>query len=125
MSLPCNSINNSFHTIYSEVYLFRLFSIERQRFIYKKKSYKKSLQSVLTNMLFFFNDIVLQHLNWIRSDVSLLHWLQHVPKINGEIPSADEETSDHQRLLDRFGSAFSLHIHYFFGLEKIYQMALV
>ncbi|XP_057979144.1 OVARIAN TUMOR DOMAIN-containing deubiquitinating enzyme 12 isoform X2 [Malania oleifera] len=25
----------------------------------------------------------------------------HVPKINGEIPSVDEETSDHQRLLDR------------------------
>ncbi|XP_044462072.1 OVARIAN TUMOR DOMAIN-containing deubiquitinating enzyme 9-like isoform X2 [Mangifera indica] len=25
----------------------------------------------------------------------------HVPKINGEIPSADEEISDHQRLLDR------------------------
>ncbi|CAI9091141.1 OLC1v1026084C2 [Oldenlandia corymbosa var. corymbosa] len=25
----------------------------------------------------------------------------HVPKINGEIPSADEATSDHQRLLDR------------------------
>ncbi|KAL6980324.1 hypothetical protein U1Q18_052669 [Sarracenia purpurea var. burkii] len=25
----------------------------------------------------------------------------HVPKINGDIPSADEETSDHQRLLER------------------------
>ncbi|XP_052185462.1 OVARIAN TUMOR DOMAIN-containing deubiquitinating enzyme 9-like isoform X3 [Diospyros lotus] len=25
----------------------------------------------------------------------------HIPKINGEMPSADEETSDHQRLLDR------------------------
>lgn len=28
--------------------------------------------------------------------------LQHVPKINGEIPSIDEATSDHQRLTDRF-----------------------
>ncbi|XP_039071950.1 OVARIAN TUMOR DOMAIN-containing deubiquitinating enzyme 9-like isoform X2 [Hibiscus syriacus] len=27
--------------------------------------------------------------------------IPHVPKINGEIPSVDEETSDHQRLLDR------------------------
>ncbi|XVE75393.1 hypothetical protein DITRI_Ditri12bG0090700 [Diplodiscus trichospermus] len=27
--------------------------------------------------------------------------IPHVPKINGEIPSADEEISDHQRLLDR------------------------
>ncbi|XP_041994776.1 OVARIAN TUMOR DOMAIN-containing deubiquitinating enzyme 9-like isoform X2 [Salvia splendens] len=27
--------------------------------------------------------------------------IPHVPKINGEIPSADESTSDHQRLLDR------------------------
>jgi len=26
---------------------------------------------------------------------------QHVPKINGEIPSVDEAISDHQRLLDR------------------------
>lgn len=26
---------------------------------------------------------------------------QHVPKVNGDIPSADEEVSDHQRLLDR------------------------
>ncbi|KAM7526881.1 hypothetical protein LguiA_016783 [Lonicera macranthoides] len=25
----------------------------------------------------------------------------HVPKVNGEIPSVDEETSDHQRLMDR------------------------
>ncbi|XP_031502019.1 OVARIAN TUMOR DOMAIN-containing deubiquitinating enzyme 12-like [Nymphaea colorata] len=27
--------------------------------------------------------------------------IAHVPKINGEIPSTDEATSDHQRLLDR------------------------
>lgn len=27
--------------------------------------------------------------------------LQHVPKINGELPSADETTSDHERLLNR------------------------
>nr|ACU18218.1 unknown [Glycine max] len=27
--------------------------------------------------------------------------IPHVPKINGEIPSIDEATSDHQRLLDR------------------------
>ncbi|XVF75576.1 hypothetical protein PTKIN_Ptkin13bG0198100 [Pterospermum kingtungense] len=27
--------------------------------------------------------------------------IPHVPKINGEIPSADEEISDHQRMLDR------------------------
>lgn len=26
---------------------------------------------------------------------------QHVPKVNGEIPSVDEAISDHQRLLDR------------------------
>lgn len=28
--------------------------------------------------------------------------LQHVPRINGEIPSVDEATLDHQRLLDRY-----------------------
>lgn len=28
-------------------------------------------------------------------------FVQHVPRINGEIPSVDEEISDHQRLLDR------------------------
>lgn len=28
--------------------------------------------------------------------------LQHVPKINGEIPSIDEAISDHQRLIDRY-----------------------
>ncbi|GMP22598.1 hypothetical protein CsSME_00000546 [Camellia sinensis var. sinensis] len=27
--------------------------------------------------------------------------IPHVPKINGEIPSVDEETTDHQRLLER------------------------
>ncbi|GKE68723.1 hypothetical protein Tco_1526795, partial [Tanacetum coccineum] len=27
--------------------------------------------------------------------------MQHVPKVNGELPSADEATSDHQRLMDR------------------------
>ncbi|CAI0442679.1 unnamed protein product, partial [Linum tenue] len=27
--------------------------------------------------------------------------VQHLPKINGEIPTLDEEVSDHQRLLDR------------------------
>ena len=26
---------------------------------------------------------------------------EHVPKINGETPSADDEISDHQRMLDR------------------------
>ena len=27
---------------------------------------------------------------------------QHVPRINGEIPSVDEATSDHERLLNRY-----------------------
>nr|XP_043631933.1 OVARIAN TUMOR DOMAIN-containing deubiquitinating enzyme 9 isoform X2 [Erigeron canadensis] len=27
--------------------------------------------------------------------------IRHVPKVNGEMPSADEATSDHQRLMDR------------------------
>lgn len=40
--------------------------------------------------------------------------LQHVPKINGDIPSADEEISDHQRLLERFSDIkFSLYSFYF------------
>ena len=48
-------------------------------------------------------------LSWIRIDVAnfVICIVQHVPKINGEIPSVDEEISDHQRLLDRFGSKFS------------------
>lgn len=28
--------------------------------------------------------------------------MQHIPRINGDIPSTDEATSDHQRLLDRY-----------------------
>lgn len=28
-------------------------------------------------------------------------FVQHVPRINGDIPSVDEATLDHQRLLDR------------------------
>ncbi|CAK7343124.1 unnamed protein product [Dovyalis caffra] len=30
------------------------------------------------------------------------HASQHVPRINGEIPSIDEATSDHERLLNRY-----------------------
>lgn len=37
--------------------------------------------------------------------------LQHVPRINGEIPSSDEATSDHQRLLGRYINAS----HFYFG----------
>lgn len=37
--------------------------------------------------------------------------LQHVPRINGEIPSTDEATSDHQRLLDRYINAS----YFYFG----------
>lgn len=33
----------------------------------------------------------------------IFKFLQHVPRINGEIPSFDEATSDHQRLIDRYG----------------------
>lgn len=31
----------------------------------------------------------------------MLSLMQHVPRINGEIPSIDEATLDHQRLLHR------------------------
>lgn len=34
--------------------------------------------------------------------LNFIMMLQHVPRINGEIPSIDEVTSDHQRLLDRY-----------------------
>ncbi|CAL0309888.1 unnamed protein product [Lupinus luteus] len=37
----------------------------------------------------------------VRSRFSDMTLIPHVPKINGEIPSIDEATSDHQRLLDR------------------------
>ncbi|KAL8473911.1 hypothetical protein ACS0TY_030683 [Phlomoides rotata] len=33
----------------------------------------------------------------IKSMVVFLSRYEHVPKINGEIPSADEATSDHER----------------------------
>lgn len=37
-------------------------------------------------------------------EIQLFYWYcaQHVPRINGDIPSVDEATSDHQRLLDRY-----------------------
>lgn len=38
----------------------------------------------------------------ITSSSLCLSLLQHVPKINGQIPSVDEATSDHQRLSDRY-----------------------
>ncbi|KAL8473912.1 hypothetical protein ACS0TY_030683 [Phlomoides rotata] len=37
----------------------------------------------------------------IKSMVVFLSRYEHVPKINGEIPSADEATSDHERLLNK------------------------
>ncbi|KAM6568916.1 hypothetical protein CsatB_016901 [Cannabis sativa] len=37
-------------------------------------------------------------------DQIIVPFAQHVPRINGEIPSIDEATSDHQRLLDRLQS---------------------
>ncbi|KAF8397721.1 hypothetical protein HHK36_016643 [Tetracentron sinense] len=42
--------------------------------------------------------------NWIgiRTLKSAIRFVQHVPRINGEIPSVDEATSDHQRLLHRY-----------------------
>jgi hypothetical protein len=33
---------------------------------------------------------------------NFFHASQHVPRINGEIPSIDEATSDHERLLNRY-----------------------
>ena len=33
---------------------------------------------------------------------SVIGFVQHVPRINGEIPSVDEATLDHQRLLERY-----------------------
>lgn len=32
----------------------------------------------------------------------MFYLAQHVPRTNGEIPSIDEATTDHQRLLDRY-----------------------
>lgn len=29
-------------------------------------------------------------------------FVQHIPRINGDIPSLDEATLDHQRLLERY-----------------------
>lgn len=39
-------------------------------------------------------------------------FVQHVPRINGEIPSVDEEISDHQRLLDRQSPSFPCYSVY-------------
>lgn len=36
----------------------------------------------------------------------VLSFVQHVPRINGEIPSIDEATLDHQRLLERYHVLF-------------------
>ncbi|XP_060201508.1 OVARIAN TUMOR DOMAIN-containing deubiquitinating enzyme 12-like isoform X1 [Lycium barbarum] len=37
----------------------------------------------------------------VRKRINQLSAVPHVPRINGDIPSVDEATSDHQRLLDR------------------------
>lgn len=44
--------------------------------------------------------------------------MQHVPRTNGDMPSYDEVTSDHQRLLNRY------HL-YFILLIKIKEMSCV
>lgn len=49
-----------------------------------------------------------------------LHYLQHIPKINGEIPSVDEATLDHQRLLDRYKYPLML----IFDVEKTNELLL-
>lgn len=46
--------------------------------------------------VYFFNR------TFIYSSNGVYYLMQHVPKVNGDIPSVDEATSDHQRLLDRF-----------------------
>lgn len=38
----------------------------------------------------------------IISRVFIDWFIQHVPRINGEIPSVDEASFDHQRLIDRY-----------------------
>ncbi|XP_071706249.1 OVARIAN TUMOR DOMAIN-containing deubiquitinating enzyme 12-like [Rutidosis leptorrhynchoides] len=53
-----------------------------------------SLDGVDTNDEYALDDEVGKRLNQMAS-------VPHVPRINGEIPSIDEATLDHQRLLDR------------------------
>jgi hypothetical protein len=50
--------------------------------------------------------------------LTLFYVLQHVPRINGEIPSIDEVTSDHQRLLDRYYTSW--HIDAYVSLSLCY-----
>lgn len=45
---------------------------------------------------------------WHVRHLTLFYVLQHVPRINGEIPSIDEVTSDHQRLLDRYYTSWHI-----------------
>lgn len=42
-------------------------------------------------------------------NIIVVWFMQHVPRINGDVPSFDEATSDHQRLLERYIS-FVLYV---------------
>lgn len=63
---------------------------------------------------------------WYVWHLTLFYELQHVPRINGEIPSIDEVTSDHQRLLDRYyiswhtNACVSLSLSVMLSLMKLF-----
>ena len=57
-------------------------------------------------------------LHFLNTQKSVSVFVQHVPRINGEIPSVDEATLDHQRLLDR-SPAFFLFLFIFFLLMAV------
>jgi hypothetical protein len=45
--------------------------------------------------------------------------MQHIPRINGSIPTYDDASADHQRLLDRWGTIAM------FWLDSLYDIELV
>ena len=62
-----------------------------------------------------FLEFVILKLHLLNTQKAVAVFVQHVPRINGEIPSVDEATLDHQRLLDR--SFFFIFIFFVNGCE--------
>ncbi|RRT38036.1 hypothetical protein B296_00037153 [Ensete ventricosum] len=69
-----------------------------------RNSYEEGYSLDVTDEFSAVDGEVGRRLNQMVPVPIIVAWFwQHVPKINGEIPSVDEATSDHQRLLERYG----------------------
>lgn len=68
------------------------------------KRLNQMIPIAVSTYIFFMNGYIstLQKRMFSLLKILMLLLLQHVPKINGELPSEDEQVSDHERLFQRY-----------------------